>query len=58
MYRFLKNFSFFFFFLFIVGCQLNDTLIKIKENIKISSNDQKTNKETKEKKIKQKKIKK
>ena len=58
MYRFLKNFSFFFFFLFIVGCQLNDTLIKIKENIKISSNDQDTIIVTKEKKNKAENIKK
>ena len=39
MYRFLK-FSFLFFsFFWIVSCQLNDTLTKIRENITININD-------------------
>ena len=58
MYKFLKYSSFFLFSFCIVGCQLNDTLLKIKENITISSIDEDTIKVKKEKKNKDENIKK
>ena len=58
MYKFLKYSSFFLFSFCIVSCQLNDTLLKIKKNITISSIDEDTIKVKKEKKNKDENIKK